>query len=225
MTDGSQFIDIILFAMVALFLGLRLRSVLGRRTGHEQQPPKDIGIRRAAPPGGPVIDNVVDMTGRRPAGPAPADIPQGSGVQAIRAADPSFDPNQFLQGANAAFEMIVGAFAHGDLGTLRSLLTDEVYNNFRRAIEARTEAGEVCQSELVRIQSSAIEEARVTGRKAQVTVRFASQQVIVVKDAKGEVVEGDPSRSVQIVDLWTFEREIRATNPNWYLAATRSNDE
>ena len=222
MTDGSQFIDIIIFAMVALFLGLRLRSVLGRRTGHEQ-PPTDLPYRRNPPPVGPVIDNVVDLSQRRN-GPAPEPSPI-PGLQAVIDADPTFNPEGFVQGARSAFEMIVSAFAHDDLATLRPLLSDPVFENFRHAIDARKQAGEVCQSELVRIVSAAIESGNLDRQIAQVAVRFVSQQVVVVKDAAGAVVEGDPSRSVQLIDLWTFSRDVRSSNPNWLLVATSSLEE
>lgn len=225
MTDGSQFIDIILFAMVALFLGLRLRSVLGRRTGNER-PPADVryGVR-------PGTDNVVDIDKRRRPedGPVidaePAQPQLAGSLRAIQEVDPAFTPDSFLQGARGAFEMIVTAFARGDKASLRPLLSEEVFENFRRVIDARTESGETSQSELLRINSADIEDSRLDGRKATVSVRFVSQQIIVVKNAQGNVVEGDPSRSVKITDLWTFERDIRATNPNWLLVATRSLDE
>jgi predicted lipid-binding transport protein (Tim44 family) len=223
MTDGSQFIDIILFAMVALFLGLRLRSVLGRRTGHER-PPTEIGY--GARPG---PDNVVDIANRRHGDDAglidAAEPPLAGALQQIHQADRNFTPEAFLQGAKAAFEMIVSAFARGDQATLRPLLSDEVFENFRRAIDARTEAGEICQSELVRIVSAEIEDSGLEGHTATISVRFVSQQVIVVKDAEGKVVEGDPSRSVQIIDVWSFARDTLAANPNWLLVATRSIEE
>ncbi|MDR3439614.1 Tim44/TimA family putative adaptor protein [Telmatospirillum sp.] len=223
MTDGSQFIDIILFAMVALFLGLRLRSVLGRRTGHEQ-PPADVHFRGQPPVVPPAADNVVDIANRRPA-PAIAETPLDAGLREVAQADPNFTPEGFLQGATAAFEMIVAAFAKDDLATLRPLLSDEVFGNFSKAIEGRKQAGETCQSELVKIVTAEINEARLDKRMAEITVRFVSQQVIVIKDKEDRVIEGDPSRAVQIIDLWSFARDTRTTNPNWLLVATRSLDE
>ncbi|PKU21795.1 Tim44/TimA family putative adaptor protein [Telmatospirillum siberiense] len=223
MTDGSQFIDIILFAMVALFLGLRLRSVLGRRTGTEK-PPAEIGL--AARPG--PDNNVVDIAQRRRPDAAPIDdgaVPLTGALLQIHQADRNFTPEGFLQGARAAFEMIVSAFARGDKEGLRPLLSDEVFENFRRAIDARTQAGETCQSELLSITSADIEDSRLEDQKATLSVRFVSQQIIVVKDPEGKVVEGDPSRSVKIIDLWSFQRDTRAANPNWLLVATRSLEE
>lgn len=225
MNDGSQFIDIILFAMVAVFLGLRLRSVLGRRTGSER-PPTDAGIGVPARPN----DTVVDLGQRRRAAIDVPELPPGdtslnASLAQIALADPSFTPQGFIQGAQMAFEMIVRAFAQGDETTLRPLLSDEVFENFAQAIRARQAAGETCLSELVRIVSAEIADARMDGRTARVGLRFVSQQLIVVKDAQGEVVEGDPSHPVQLTDLWSFARDTRSPNPNWLLVATRSHDE
>jgi predicted lipid-binding transport protein (Tim44 family) len=224
MTDGSQFIDIILFAMVAVFLGLRLRSVLGRRTGNEP-PPADAGY--GVKPG-PAPDNVIDMAKKR-RGPEPVIIDAvettlSGDLLRIHQLDSKFTPEIFLEGAKAAFEMIVSSFAKDDQATLRPLLSDEVFENFRRAIDARREAAETCQSELLRIISADIEDSRLEGRIATVSVRFVSEQMIVVKNAKDEVIEGDSSHSVKITDLWSFSRDTRATNPNWLLVATRSLD-
>jgi predicted lipid-binding transport protein (Tim44 family) len=227
MNDGSQFIDIIFFAMVAVYLGLRLRSALGKRTGNER-PPADSGFTAAPPP-----DNVVPMNQRRPAPPAAAPVagappPAGSvaaGVAEITKVDSSFSPEAFKSGAAAAFEMIVGAFAKGDEATLRPLLSDEVFENFSRAIRSRKEAGEVCESELVTLSEIDLVDAGMDGRTARVTVRFVSQQIIVIKDAAGKVVEGDPSRTTQIIDLWGFARDTRSRSPNWLLVVTASRDE
>jgi predicted lipid-binding transport protein (Tim44 family) len=225
MTDGSQFIDIILFAMVAVFLGLRLRSVLGRRTGTEQPPNEArLNVRPGLAP-----DNVIDIAKRRrDADPVVIDaVPAAltGGLPQIQQADPNFTPESFLQGATAAFEMIVSAFAKGDQGTLRPLLSDEVFENFNHAIEARRTASEDCQSELLRIISADIEDSRVEGRVASISVRFVSEQMIVIKNAQGAVIEGNATHSVKIIDLWTFSRDTRAANPNWLLVATRSLEE
>lgn len=230
MTDGSQFIDIALFAMVAVFLGLRLRSVLGRRTGNEP-PPGERGFNGPAPAAPPGPNNVIDMGPRRR--PTSADIIElpgddgtvAAGLAQISAVDPNFTAGHFHAGARAAFEMIVAAFAEGDEATLRPLLSDEVFDNFARAIRARQASGEVCQSRLLQLAEADFVEARLIGRQASVTMRFVSQQLIVVRDSNGAVIEGDPARPVQIVDQWTFARDVTSPNPNWLLVATRSNAE
>jgi predicted lipid-binding transport protein (Tim44 family) len=228
MTDGSQFLDIILFAMVAVFLGLRLRSVLGRRSGSER-PPADTGFG-GAPSGRPAPPSDSDGGERRrlqvdlPELP-PGDTSVNGGLAQIGIADSAFNPAVFADGARKAFELIVRAFAQGDEGALKGLLSDEVFENFSHAIEARRSAGETCESQLVRTISAEIAEARMDGRTARIAVRFVSDQVIVVRDAQGRVVEGDPNRVVQLTDLWSFARDTRSPNPNWLLVATRSHDE
>lgn len=230
MGDGVQFFDIIIFAAIAVFLGLRLRSVLGRRTGNERQrdPFKPVGPREDA-----ARDKVVPLPDR----PRPAQAEPGSaadeaapvesgpalpGIDQIRGADPSFSPGGFLSGARAAFEMIVGAYAAGDAATLRPLLSDEVFENFNNAIKARTRAKETLETTLVGIASADIVEAELQGRTALVTVKFVSEQVNVTRDAEGRVVDGDPSTVAKVTDIWTFSRNTRARDPNWTLVATRS---
>jgi predicted lipid-binding transport protein (Tim44 family) len=215
--NDFQFVDIIFFAMVAAFLVLRLRSVLGRRTGQERPP----GSR-------PDGDNVVALPERR--GPAPSfEAPPGSEIAQnlalIQNADPSFTPDSFMGGARAAFGMIVAAYAAGDAPALRPLLSDEVFRNFSTAIDTRRTAGETLDTEVVKLKSMDVTEARMDGSNALVTVTFVSDQVNVVRDAQGHVVDGDPSRIAEVTDIWTFARDTRAKDPNWLLVATRIPDE
>lgn len=217
MSDGFHLLDIVFFAMVAAFLVLRLRNVLGRRTGEERRPPD----WTRGPAAGKPADNVIDLAAaRKSAAPEPVSGPPG--LQAIRAADPSFSTAEFLNGARAAFEMIVGAFAAGDTRTLRPLLSDEVYRNFSAAIDARTRAGEHLLTELMSIRSAEVVEARLDGTAALVTVRFASSQINAVEDAQGQVVDGSRDRITDVVDDWTFRRDVRSPDPNWELVATRT---
>lgn len=227
MNDGFHALDIVFFAVVAVFLILRLRSVLGKRTGNEEPPrwtrtPKDAGDS---------ADNVIDLTrARRPVEPEPEIVPGvaatagplARGEAAIRARDPSFSNASFLSGARMAFEMIVGAFAAGDKKALRPLLADQVYKPFCDAIDARARAGEELSTEIMGIRSAEIIEAIMAGTVAQVTVRFVSEQINVIKDLDGRILEGDPSRIVPVTDEWTFSRDTRSKDPNWQLSATRA---
>lgn len=242
MGDSFQFIDIIFFAMIAAFLVLRLRSVLGKRTGNEK--PRRTFFDSQADSRREQDDNVIDLPGRRDAEredgaedrPQPSDRaasawgrPAGtgtaSGVAAVQAADPTFDPDSFLGGARAAFEMIVGAFAKGDTETLRPLLADQVFDGFASAIEDRESAGESMETELLGFKKIAITEAAMSGRVANVTVRFETDQVNVVRDRNGDVVDGDPDHIARVVDLWTFARDTGTRDPNWALVATRTPDD
>jgi predicted lipid-binding transport protein (Tim44 family) len=231
MGDGVQFLDIIIFAAIAVALGLRLRSVLGRRTGNERRhdplkpnPPRDATTREAGQSEDRARDKVIPLPGR---GPAPADAApspanEAPGLAKVRAADPAFDPTGFAAGARGAFEMIVGAFAAGDTAALRPLLSDEVFANFNAAIQARAKANETLHTTLVGITSADIIEAAVEGRTALVTVKFVTEQINVTKDSEGRIIDGDPSTVATITDIWTFARNTRSRDPNWTLVATRS---
>lgn len=225
--SGIAFLDIIFFAMVAGFLILRLRSVLGRRTGDENaerwRPKKP---EQAPPSAAPQADNVVRFpepdsagaTAETPAAPAPGSV--DAGVAEIRAADSGFDPAGFSQGARRAFEMIVAAFAQGDAAGLRPLLADAVNDSFAQAIRDRQGRGWTLTTTLIGIRSADVVAARMRGREALVTIKFVSDQVNVTRDADGQVVEGDPTKVETITDIWTFSRDTRARDPNWFLAET-----
>ncbi len=229
--EGFQFLDIIFFAMIAAFLVFRLRSVLGRRTGHQSRPPDNMSQRRQeAEPDA----NVIELPDRTAANdepdfdddtdfePAASDDPLARGMAGIQAADPEFDPASFEEGAKAAFEAIVHAFATADTGTLRALLNDEVYENFEQAIRQRLDAAETLETTVVGIESAEIVEASMSGRNAIVTVAFVSEQVNVTRDADGAAIEGDPTQVTDVTDIWTFARNTRSRDPNWKLIETRS---
>ena len=224
MGDLPHYFDIILFAMVAAFLVLRLRSVLGRRTG--QEPRHDPVLRRAEAPGEKIGDKVVTLGNRNPAPQPTVSAPPADAVAAdlerIRSADPGFDPSQFLEGARAAFELIVGAFAAGDTARLRPLLSDDVYTPFAAAIAERAAAGETLETRIIGLTRLDITEAGLTGRLARVTVKFVSDQINVLRAHVGSVVDGDPDHAVEKTDFWSFARDARSTDPNWVLVATAS---
>lgn len=144
------------------------------------------------------------------------------GLQAIKQGDSSFAIPGFIEGARAAYELIVGAFASGQKNELKPLLTREVYQDFAAAIDARQKAGEQLESRLVGIRKADIEDAQLFGRKATVTIRFTSDFITARKSSTGEVLEGDPARIREIVDVWTFERDVTSRDPNWRLTATGS---
>jgi predicted lipid-binding transport protein (Tim44 family) len=222
MSDGFAYLDILFFAMVAAFIAFRLRNVLGRKTGHERPRIDAITQRTAAR----AKDNVVPLPDRGPPLPA-GDEPTAAapdaaaaGLAEIKRTDPRFDIDHFLQGARAAFAMIVEAFAKGDKAALRPLLADEVFAQFAGAIDAREQAGRNLTTELVATRAAELAGAGVQAGRARVTVRFTSEQINVTRDAAGEVVEGDPRQIETIIDLWTFERDTRSRDPNWQLVET-----
>jgi predicted lipid-binding transport protein (Tim44 family) len=221
MNEGFAYIDILFFAMVAAFIALRLRSVLGRRTGNERR--GGILGRSSAKSNN---DNVVALPDREQSeddDAVIADVSDGSvknGLTQIRLNDPGFELHHFLAGARAAFEMIVEAFAAGNKDALRPLLADDVYFGFASAIDEREQAGNSLDTELVSITSAEIAGAEMIGSRARVTVRIASDQINVTRDNSGEVVEGDPAHTAEVIDVWSFERDTKRDDPNWELVET-----
>jgi len=217
MTGGLP-IDLILFAMVAAFLVLRLRSVLGRRTGYERPPEAAPGTPAAAPREADVIP--MPAAAAAPRGVPDPRSPVGQALMRIRGADPAFDPGAFLGGAEGAFRMIVAAFAAGDRDTLRNLLSDDAYTGFEGAIAQREAAGESQRTELRSIQDMAIEGAELRGTIADITVRIVSDQVNLTIARDGSISAGAEAVT-EITDLWTFQRDVAASDPTWKLVGTR----
>lgn len=226
---GSDFalLEIIFLAMLAGFLILRLRSVLGRRTGHEKPPERQRFERREAPDN----DNVIALSDRTDVAEddAEAEVPNegqtstdplSAGLTAIQRADRDFDPDHFVEGARMAFTMIVKAFALGDLDTLKPLLSGTLYSDFAGAVQSRDDAGLHLDTAVSRIVSARIVAAVMDGAEAEVTVAFESEQIKVTRDGDGTVVDGDPDRAETIHDVWTFRRDTRANDPNWQLIGT-----
>ena len=210
---------IVILALVALFIGLRLYSVLGERTGHEQQP-----ILKPADPDARVEPRAEQPTAAAPVANDPGDMAflptAGPGVRAILAADPTFDVARFLEGAKAAYRLVLEAFWKGDLGALRSHVDDNVYETFAGAVEQRKKDGLSLDNRLVAIEQTVIAEASIERSVAVVTVRFEADIAAVTRNAQGEVVAGSLSDAVQTRDLWTYRRDISSRDPNWQLIET-----
>jgi predicted lipid-binding transport protein (Tim44 family) len=218
---GDQVIDILLFGMVAVFLVFRLYSVLGRRTGTERPPEAAPGrLRRVAAP-----DNVVSLSDRT----KPADVGSAApvetvdhGLAQIRAADPAFRSEPFIDGARHAFDLIVKSFAEGDTATLRPLVSDDVYDAFAEVIRHRLSVKESVDTRVVKLADPELVGASLDGRTASITVKFVSSQISITRAADGKIVEGDPERALERTDFWTFSRNVRSQDPNWILTATGS---
>ena len=237
----------IIFLALAVFIFIRLRSVLGQRTGRER-PPYDPYSRRdpAKAPAGP-SDKVVNFPGAaepanlpepvepvdaaaEPDEPAPArwagvaevGSAVANGLDAIAAQEHGFNVQHFLSGARAAYEMIVVAFANGDRSTLKELLAREVFDGFSTAIAEREQRGEKMETQFVGIEKADITEAGVKGRTAQITVRFLSQLISATRDRNGQVIDGDAELVIDVTDVWTFSRDLGARDPNWKLVATEA---
>jgi predicted lipid-binding transport protein (Tim44 family) len=209
---------IVILALVALFIGLRLYSVLGERTGHEQQPilkPAETATAPDAPAA------VAEVPAERPeASGLVYEEPAAPGIRAIISADPAFDVARFLDGSQAAYKMVLEAFWKGDREALRYLVGGNVLAAFEEAIAEREAAGHRLDNRLVAIERTVIEDARLTGRTAEVDVRFDADVAAVTRDAEGNVVAGTLTDAVATRDVWTFRRAIGSKDPNWLLVET-----
>ena len=230
MGDGFQFLDIVLFAMVAAFLVLRLRSVLGKKTGH-QEPRQDPVSRRQqdANDDGNVVELPTNRNNDAPDAHAadtdptedldPND-PLSAGITQIRIADNTFNPGEFAGGARGAFEMIVQAFADGDADTLYNLLADDVFENFNDAIEARKDANETLETTIIGIKAADMIEAEMDGTNAAVTMKFVSEQVNVTRDSEDRIVDGDPNQVPTLNSIWSISRDQESRNPHCFHLTT-----
>ncbi|MBP6380033.1 MAG: Tim44 domain-containing protein [Sphingorhabdus sp.] len=214
-------VEIVLLAMVAAFLGLRLYSVLGKRTGHEQEP-----VAR------PAIDERQPAVVRQPVGqretlaPVPtmdsplADSAAQSGLRSIANADRTFDPALFVEGAKSAYGMILEAYWKGDKENLRFLCDDDVYESFAEEIDARLARNETLENRLVRIDEARIVNASYDHPVARISVQFDADIAALVKDANGTIIGGSLSDAIETHDIWTFFRDVKSGDRNWKLDET-----
>lgn len=225
----------IIFLALAVFIFLRLRSVLGQRTGRERPPIDPYSARdvRSAP-----NDKVVSLPGRAPDPVRPATEPvepeerwkgiaepgsaSAAGLDAMVREDDTFDIKHFVTGARAAYEMIVSAYATGDRYQLKNLLSRDVYEGFDGAIREREQRGETVETRFVSIDKAEVTGAEVRGTIGQITVRFVSQLVSVTRDRNGNVIDGSSDKVTDVTDVWTFSRDTSSRDPNWKLVATEA---
>ncbi|WP_338447236.1 Tim44/TimA family putative adaptor protein [Pelagerythrobacter marensis] len=210
--------EIVILAMIAAFLGMRLYSVLGRRAEHEEEPIPtrfDKGKQDTETAAIPIRRQAIPAP--RTGGAVPA---VDRGVQEIAAADRSFDLIAFLEGAKGAYAMILEAFWKGDRETLRELCDDDVYAGFDAAIAAREEAGETLDNRLIRIEDTTVHSAHLEGRRARIAVRFVADIAAVTRDRDGNVVAGSLDDAIESRDVWTFSRNVDSSDPNWLLDET-----
>lgn len=220
-------LDLLLFAAIAAFLVFRLRSILGRKMGNDRSP---FGSSEQSEEKSQANEekineqNVVAISDRQSADPFidQSEGELGENLRKIREADSSFNSSTFIEGGQAAFEVIITSYANGDSESLRPLLSDEVYDKFSGAISERADKGQKIEMTLVGIHLSEIIEASMDGSVAFITNKFVTEQIEVTKDSAGEVIDGDPVRVMTVTDIWTFARNTRSRNPNWTLVATEA---
>ena len=229
----------IIFLALAVFIFLRLRSVLGQRTGRERPPYDPYSAREVRTP---ATDKVVTLPPRPAAEPTPTrsvDVPStpaadrwkgvadtgstaAAGLDAVASADANFDVQHFITGARAAYEMVVTAFAEGDRRQLRSLLSREVFDGFDAAISERERRGETAETRFVSIDGATVTAAELRARTAQITIRFVSKLITATRDRSGAVIEGNAEKVTDVTDVWTFARDVSSRDPNWKVIATEA---
>jgi predicted lipid-binding transport protein (Tim44 family) len=243
--DGRIDVTTLLFLVLAVVVILKLRSMLGRRTGHEQSRYERYKAQREASQRNGKLagqDKVVTLPRREREDIDPRPVATQTrteveervrglaGGNALIArnlvdlvrSDPTFEPDSFLAGARAAYEIIVTAFAEGNRKTLKNLLSSEVYQGFAGAISERESRGEQIDQSFVGIKSADIVEAELKNGIAQLTIKFVSELITATRDRVGEVIAGDPKRIKEVTDIWTFAREVVSRDPNWKLIATQA---
>ena len=214
---------IVLLALVAAFLGLRLYSVLGKRTGHEQEPAARRPIETLTPPLVRQPTAGGDSSSSLPANDVlNADIGAQGGIKAIANADRSFDLGLFVEGSKSAYKMVLEAYWKGDKEALRFLCDEDVYDSFAEAIDGRTTRGETLENRLVRIDDIRVVDASYHHPVARIAVRFDADIAAMVKDAEGNIIGGSMTDAVETHDIWTFMRDVKSSNRNWKLDETDS---
>lgn len=235
--DFSFDIVTVIFLIIAVVLFLRLRNILGRRTGHERPPFNPLNTKEGDAFGKQLEqDNVIPMTqdaaaseqrgGDGEEDPLADYAEPGSklakDLQMLAEHDSRFTPKNFLDGAGIAYEMIVSTYAKGELKTLKELLGENVFQDFSSALSAREERGESVDMDFVGIESKAILAVSFYGAQANITVQFVSKLISVTRKPDGEIVDGDPAQIREVTDIWTFERDGTSRDPNWRLVATEA---
>lgn len=227
MNYGFDPLNLILLA-AAVIIFWRLRSVLGQRTGYERPAPdlpRPVPSEQRERDGEAVELGVKDDLPNQPVWKE--HVPEGSdaakALEAIVRKSSNFTVPSFLQGASAAYEMILEAFARGDKQALKPLLSREVFQGFSEAIDERARNRNEMKFQFVGIKKAKIDAAELNGNRASISVRFEAEVIGVTKDASGKVIDGDEKAVRELTDIWAFERDITSRDPNWKLVSTGDN--
>lgn len=208
--------DLIILALIAGFIIYRLYATLGEKTGYKEK-------KKGTP------SNVVDFNKKQPTQKPQSTVETEEidpairpAVQAITKTDPDFSLKSFAEGATIAFEMVLDAYAAGDLQLLKNLLSTDVYKAFKTVIAERNNKGHTLENTLIRVEEVVVERAVIKNNMAQISVRYITEQVPIIKDQDGEIIEGNPNQIDQVIDTWTFERSLKSRDPNWVLISTNA---
>ncbi len=206
MQFSLPFLDIIIFAIIAIFLVYRLKNILGQNSeGNERNNQIDIGKKE--------ISNVVKL------GHLDSDKTK-TDKSSISKIDPTFNEEEFLKGAQNFFQMVINSFVKGNLKDIVNYIDDKLIKSFKSVIDERLEEGETLKIEILKMKSIKIKDVKELKNFLRLSVLFETEQIKVLKDKKGKVIDGDPRKSILVKDLWTFEKEIKSKDINWKLVET-----
>ena len=219
--------DLIFFLLVAIFLIIRLRSVLGRRTGNEKKP-KDIFTYQDSilEPDKKKLLEGKESIKRKPSVGLPekkiSNLKKGTGLEEIFYFDKNFSPKKFLEGAKIAFRSIIETYAKGEINKIKNLLSSNVFSAFSKEIKSRIKKKHSLEHTLISLKSADIEKIHVKSSIADIVVKFVSEQVNLLKNKKGKILSGNDEYIENHIDYWTFSKDLKSTNPNWKLVVTKS---
>ena len=219
MNDGFAFFDIIIFAMLAGYLVFQLRRALGRRSDNQESKSKSSPEQRAKHS---EADNIVAIKSNKKKNKNQKQEETLGGLNELREKDPSFNDTDFVNGSKEAFSWIVEAFSKGEISKLEPLLSEPLFNGFKRAIEQRETDQLSLETNIVSIKSAQIHNVTVKQNQVNITVEYVTDQIKSTRNAKDEIVDGDPDTIETVTDLWTFNRNIKSKNPNWTLVKTET---
>lgn len=233
MNNGSENTFLIILALIAVFILLQLRRTLGKKTGYDNSDKQqDIYERNAHPSEKDASyekdDNVISLhpdqeeAGEKPNLGLSPTSPFYGAIEKIHAHDRSFSLRSFIDGAEQAYGIILNSFWQADKKTLRSMLSKEVFEQFSNSVDQLKDKKLQWENTIKDVEMIDLEEANITGSLAEVTLKFTSHMVLSSKDMDGNIVEGDAKRPVKVTDIWTFCRDVRSSDPNWTLVATRN---
>lgn len=227
MSEGVPYADIIIIALIAGFILLRLRSVLGQKTGNDSQSifkKPDIAAEKVINLSGKALKpQLKEEEDKEISDEYFDDIKDekiAKTLKAIKDKDEHFSATEFLKGAEMAFEMVFDGFAKGDKDPLKMLLSNDLYKQFESEVEARKDQDSKADSTLVSVSAEDIISAKIQKNKVQIGVTFKSEQINIVRDKDDKIIEGNPSDVSVMQDEWVFERDISSKNPNWKIIDT-----
>ena len=213
------FFDILILAMIAVFILNRLRNVLGKKTGNEEDISQNLNVKTKLKETKP--DRELNLKMNKDLNKSLYNLHEdrdiNKALNAIKKIEPSFELENFVDKAKKAFEYILNAYSANNLKNLKILLDEKIYQGYQKDIEKRIKKKENFEITIINIKEPLIKHAKVVDKKAQITLEYESEQIHLLKNSKGDIIEGDSNQILNISEQWTFSRELKSRNPNWKL--------